>query len=54
VLGADPPLTSVDMSLEDIGRQAAGLLLRAVGGEHPGGVHTVPGRLVQRDSSVPG
>jgi LacI family transcriptional regulator len=54
VLGADPPLTSVDMALEDIGRQAALLLLRAVGGEHAGGVHTVPGRLVQRDSSVPG
>jgi LacI family transcriptional regulator len=54
VLGADPPLTSVDMALEEIGRQAAELLLRAVGGEHAGGVHTVPGRLVQRDSSVPG
>jgi LacI family transcriptional regulator len=33
VLGADPPLTSVDMCLEDIGRKAAELLLAAISGE---------------------
>jgi hypothetical protein len=42
------------MCLEDIGRKAAGLLLRAVGGEHPSGLHILPGRPVQRDPSVPG
>jgi LacI family transcriptional regulator len=54
VLGADPPLTSVDMCLEDVGRKAAELLLAAVGGEQPNGLHTLPCRLVQRDSSAPG
>jgi LacI family transcriptional regulator len=51
VLGADPPLTSVDMCLEDIGRKAAELLLEAVAGQHPNGLHALPCRLVLRDSS---
>jgi LacI family transcriptional regulator len=50
-LGAQPPLTSVDMCLEEIGRVAAGLLLAAIAGETPHGVHTVPYRLVVRESS---
>jgi LacI family transcriptional regulator len=54
VLGADPPLTSVDMCLEDIGRKAAELLLAAVSGERVYGVYMLPCRLVMRDSSVPG
>ena len=51
-LGALPPLTSIDMCLEDVGRVAAELLLAAIGGEQAaGGVHTVPTRLVVRESS---
>jgi LacI family transcriptional regulator len=50
-LGALPPLTSVDMCLEDVGRVAAELLLAAIGGERDCGVHTVPSRLAVRESS---
>jgi DNA-binding LacI/PurR family transcriptional regulator len=70
--GALPPLTSVDMCLEEVGRVAAQRLLAAIAGEpdvepdveqevEPGpepdrgraapGVHTVPPRLVVRESS---
>ena len=52
-LGADPPLTSVDMCLEDVGRVAAEHLLAAFNGEPTYGVHSVPCRLVVRGSSVP-
>ena len=52
VLGAEPPLTSVDMCLEDVGRVAAEHLLSAINGEPTHGVHTVPGRLVVRGSTV--
>lgn len=51
-LGAQPPLSSVDMCLEEVGRAAAGLLLAAIGGEPAHGVRTVPCRLVVRESSV--
>jgi LacI family transcriptional regulator len=54
VTGADPPLTSVDMCLEDIGRVAAEHLLLAINGEPTHGAHTVPCRLVTRDSTGPG
>jgi LacI family transcriptional regulator len=50
-LGALPPLTSVDMCLEDVGRVAAGHLLAAIGGEQRSGVYKVPCRLVVRESS---
>jgi LacI family transcriptional regulator len=50
-LGALPPLTSVDMCLEEVGRIAAELLLAAIGGERDDDVHTVPSRLVVRESS---
>jgi LacI family transcriptional regulator len=53
VLGADPPLSSVDMCLEDIGRAAAEDLLAAIGGDPARGVRTVPSRLVVRASSAP-
>jgi len=49
--GADPPLTSVDMCLEEVGRVAASRLLLAINGEPTHGVHTVPCRLVQRGST---
>jgi LacI family transcriptional regulator len=50
-LGALPPLTSIDMCLEDVGRVAAEHLLAAIGGESGNGVHTVPCRLVVRQST---
>jgi LacI family transcriptional regulator len=50
-LGALPPLSSVDMRLEEVGRVAAEYLLAAIGGEQPRGVHKVPSRLVVRESS---
>ena len=50
-LGAQPPLTSVDMCLEEAGRMAAGLLLAAIAGEPAHGVRTVPSHLVVRESS---
>jgi LacI family transcriptional regulator len=53
-LGAQPPLTSVDMCLEEVGRVAAGLLLAAIAGEPARGTRRVPCRLVTRQSSRPG
>jgi LacI family transcriptional regulator len=50
-LGAQPPLTSVDMCLEEVGRAAAELLLAAIADEPARGVRTVPSRLVVRQSS---
>jgi LacI family transcriptional regulator len=52
-LGADPPLTSIDMCLEDVGRVAAEHLLSAINGEPTHGAHTVPCRLVVRESTGP-
>jgi LacI family transcriptional regulator len=49
--GADPPLTSIDMCLEDVGRVAAEHLLSAINGEPTHGTHTVPCRLVARGST---
>jgi len=51
VLGAQPPLTSVDMCLEEVGRVAAEMLLAAIAGEPSRGTHTEPSRLVVRKSS---
>jgi LacI family transcriptional regulator len=50
-LGAQPPLASVDMCLEDVGRLAAEHLLSAIGGQPTHGVHSVPCRLVLRESA---
>jgi LacI family transcriptional regulator len=52
VIGADPPLTSVDMCLEEVGRVAAEYLLAAIGGEPAHGVHAVPPQLVVRASTA--
>ena len=49
--GSDPPLTSIDMCLEDVGRAAAERLLSAINGEPTHGAHTVPCRLVARSST---
>jgi LacI family transcriptional regulator len=51
VAGAQPPLTSVDMCLEEVGRAAAQVLLTAIAGEPAHGVQTIPCRLVVRASS---
>jgi LacI family transcriptional regulator len=50
--GADPPLTSIDMCLEDVGRVAAEHLLSAINSEPTHGAHTVPCRLVVRGSTA--
>lgn len=50
---ARPPLTSVDIDLEQVGRRAALLLNEAITGHPQPGVHTLPCRLVARGSSLP-
>ncbi len=50
-LGSEPPLSSVDMCLEDVGRTAAEHLLSAINDVPTYGVHIVPSRLVIRDST---
>jgi LacI family transcriptional regulator len=54
VLGCEPPLSSIDMCLEEVGRVAADYLLAAISGSEPAeaAVHTVPSRLVVRASST--
>lgn len=47
-----PPLTSVDMNLQTLGRLAAERLSEAIEGHRVGGVETLPCRLVVRGSSV--
>jgi LacI family transcriptional regulator len=51
-LASRPPLTSIDLDLEGLGRAAAELLLRAIDGNPSPGVHTHPAKLVIRDSTV--
>jgi LacI family transcriptional regulator len=51
-LGTDPPLTSIDMCLEDVGRKAGEILLAAIDGATAHGVTTVPCRLVVRASTA--
>ncbi|MER6413871.1 LacI family DNA-binding transcriptional regulator [Streptomyces humidus] len=50
-LASRPPLTTVDTNLAEIGRIAALELLRAIDAGPGPGVHTVPCRLVVRESS---
>ena len=49
--GANPPLTTIDVRLEEIGRLAGQHLLAAIGGDPERGVHTVPAELVTRASA---
>jgi LacI family transcriptional regulator len=51
-LASRPPLTSIDLNLEGLGRHAAELLVRAIDGDPSPGVHAHPARLVIRDSTV--
>jgi LacI family transcriptional regulator len=52
-LASRPPLTSVDMDLEGLGRTAAQLLLDAIDGRPSPGLHLHPPKLAIRDSTVP-
>lgn len=47
---ARPPLTTVDMNLHELGREAARCLLAMVAGDHASGVRRLPCSLVVRDS----
>lgn len=51
-LASRPPLTTVDMGLEELGRRTANLLLDAIAGSpHPGPVE-LPTRLITRESTL--
>jgi LacI family transcriptional regulator, galactose operon repressor len=52
-LASRPPLTSVDMDLEGLGRAAAERLLQAIDGTPSPGLHAHPAQLVIRESTVP-
>ena len=49
-----PPLTTVDLRLEEIGRVAATELLARIAGGTAAGVRLLPGRLIVRESSRSG
>ena len=49
--GANPPLTTIDVRLEEIGRLAGQHLLAAIAGKPVHGVSTVPAHLVIREST---
>ncbi|MDT0317757.1 LacI family DNA-binding transcriptional regulator [Streptomyces millisiae] len=51
--GGRPPLTSVDLNLEQVGRTAAQALFAAFEGQPRSGVETIPCRLVIRESTAP-
>lgn len=50
---ARPPLSTIDMNLEQLGRLAAQRLFAAIGGTLEGGLETIGCRLVIRESSAP-
>ncbi|WP_211247715.1 LacI family DNA-binding transcriptional regulator [Cryptosporangium arvum] len=52
VTASQPPLSSVDMDLDGLGRAAANLLLAAINGEPAPGRHVRPCRLVLRESTA--
>ncbi|WP_174247783.1 substrate-binding domain-containing protein [Galbitalea soli] len=49
---ARPPLTSIDMNLQELGRAAARALSDAISGTTEPGVHRLPVRLVPRESTA--
>ena len=49
---ARPPLTSVDMNLERLGRLSAERLFAAIAGTPASGIETIPCRVVPRESTV--
>ncbi len=46
-----PPLTTIDMNLERVGRKAAKLLFAAIDGKTSPGLHNIPTSLVTREST---
>jgi LacI family transcriptional regulator len=52
VSAARPPLTSVDMNLEALGREAGQRLIDMINGERLSGIRRLPCSLVVRESSV--
>jgi LacI family transcriptional regulator len=54
VAGATPPLTSVALELDRVGRRAAEMLLDAIGGHPHSGVESITPRLVARASTLGG
>ncbi|WP_330998361.1 LacI family DNA-binding transcriptional regulator [Georgenia yuyongxinii] len=52
--GSAPPLTSVDMNFEALGRMAAERVFAALDGERQAGIVTQPCRLVVRGSTIDG
>jgi len=50
-LASRPPLTTVDLQLEDLGRRAAETLLDSIGGQPHHGAELMPMRLVTREST---
>lgn len=52
-IGCRPPLTTVDMNLQEVGRVAASYLLAAIAGQPTSGAHKLPCRLVLRESTSP-
>jgi LacI family transcriptional regulator len=51
-LGARPPLTSIDMNLKALGREAGEQLIQMIGGKRLNGVRRLPCSLVVRQSSA--
>ncbi|WP_371582006.1 LacI family DNA-binding transcriptional regulator [Streptomyces sp. NBC_01314] len=51
--GSRPPLTSVDMNLEQVGRVAAHALFAAIAGTPSTGIDTLPCKVVIRGSTAP-
>jgi LacI family transcriptional regulator len=51
-LAARPPLTSIDMNLKALGREAGELLMEMIGGKRISGVRRRPCSLVVRESSA--
>ncbi|MEU4190873.1 LacI family DNA-binding transcriptional regulator [Kribbella sp. NPDC026611] len=51
-LASRPPLTTVDLELEELGRRTAGHLLDAIGGSTHRGLLELPTRLVTRESTL--
>jgi LacI family transcriptional regulator len=51
-LASRPPLTTVDLELEELGRRTAQLLLTAIAGTPTPGVLELPTRLITRESTL--
>ncbi|MEU8820185.1 LacI family DNA-binding transcriptional regulator [Actinoplanes sp. NPDC048796] len=50
---ARPPLSTIDMRLEELGRRAAQRLFAAIDGNPTSGTETLPCRLITRESTAP-